>query len=191
LKKACNLSNNSIQTAIKRKSNLKDKTLNKILDTFPEINPTWLLTGKESMLKEESITNKNNKGIPYFNNSASENSIEWFIKNLNSPKSYIQLPGVQDCDFAINIVERSMTPTLNPSDVIVCKKITDRSIILFGSVYFIVTQDLFTVKILKPGNKNKTIKLCNSNDFNDSLEIHRDKILNLYLVKCIFRKIQF
>ncbi|MFW2137141.1 S24 family peptidase [Chryseobacterium sp. TY4] len=44
--KACGLSNNSIQTAIKRQANLKDETLNTILNTFPRYNPTWVLMGK-------------------------------------------------------------------------------------------------------------------------------------------------
>ncbi|GFD81286.1 hypothetical protein KUL118_41480 [Tenacibaculum sp. KUL118] len=44
------VSNNSIGTAIRRKSSFKSNVLNKILHSFPEINPTWLLTGKEEML---------------------------------------------------------------------------------------------------------------------------------------------
>ncbi|WP_437823229.1 hypothetical protein [Tenacibaculum mesophilum] len=50
------VSNNSIGTAIRRKSSFKSNVLNKILHSFPEINPTWLLTGKEEMLL--SITNE-------------------------------------------------------------------------------------------------------------------------------------
>lgn len=46
-----NMSNNSIQTAIKRNSNLKDDTLNSILRCFPDISPEWLLTGNGEMLR--------------------------------------------------------------------------------------------------------------------------------------------
>jgi hypothetical protein len=49
--KATGMSNNSIQTAIKRKSNLKDDTLNSILIKFKHINPSWLLTGEGVMLR--------------------------------------------------------------------------------------------------------------------------------------------
>lgn len=60
--KSVNLSNNSIQTAIKRKSNLKDETLNSILNSYPNIDPEWLLTGKGERLrqvkeKETSLSN--------------------------------------------------------------------------------------------------------------------------------------
>ena len=51
-----NVSNNSVGTAIRRKSSFKSNVLNKILLSFPEIDPTWLLTGRGHMiLKEETI----------------------------------------------------------------------------------------------------------------------------------------
>ena len=58
-----NVSNNSVGTAIRRKSSFKSNVLNKILHSFPEINPTWLLTGREEMLinnKVEGIANEPN-----------------------------------------------------------------------------------------------------------------------------------
>lgn len=51
------VSNNSIGTSIRRKASFKSNVLNKILNSFPEINPTWLLTGKEEMLKKDQIKN--------------------------------------------------------------------------------------------------------------------------------------
>ncbi len=45
-----NVSNNSVGTAIRRKASFKSSVLNKILNSFPDINPTWLLTGKGEML---------------------------------------------------------------------------------------------------------------------------------------------
>ncbi|CAA0252453.1 conserved hypothetical protein [Tenacibaculum maritimum] len=47
------VSNNSIRIAIHKGSSFKSNVLNKILNRFPEINPTWLLTGKEDMLLED------------------------------------------------------------------------------------------------------------------------------------------
>ena len=53
------VSNNSIGTAIRRKASFKSNVLNKILNAFPEINPTWLLTGKGKMLiKGESYASE-------------------------------------------------------------------------------------------------------------------------------------
>ncbi|CAM1344859.1 hypothetical protein [Tenacibaculum amylolyticum] len=49
-----NVSNNSIGTAIRRKASFKSNVLNKILNAFPEVDPTWLLTGKGRMLLNDS-----------------------------------------------------------------------------------------------------------------------------------------
>lgn len=47
---SCGLNNGSIQAAIKRNTGIKDETMNTILDTYPEINPVWLLRGEGEML---------------------------------------------------------------------------------------------------------------------------------------------
>ncbi|ROI09762.1 transcriptional regulator [Chryseobacterium sp. H3056] len=57
--KACGLSNNSIQTAIKRKSNLKDETLNSILNAFPKYSANWILTGKGEKLVDNVLVSQN------------------------------------------------------------------------------------------------------------------------------------
>lgn len=44
------VSNNSIGTAIRRHASFKSNVLNKILQAFPQVNPTWLLTGQGEML---------------------------------------------------------------------------------------------------------------------------------------------
>ena len=48
------VSNNSIGTAIRRKASFKSNVLNKILHAFPEVDPTWLLTGRGTMFLEGS-----------------------------------------------------------------------------------------------------------------------------------------
>lgn len=59
--KACGLSNNSIQTAIKRQANLKDETLNTILNTFPRYNPTWVLMGKGEKLVDNVLVTQHQR----------------------------------------------------------------------------------------------------------------------------------
>ncbi|WP_440880116.1 hypothetical protein [Tenacibaculum sp. C7A-26P2] len=62
------VSNNSIGTAIRRKASFKSNVLNKILISFPEINPTWLLTGKGTIFLEKNLDNfVNEPSISYEN----------------------------------------------------------------------------------------------------------------------------
>jgi hypothetical protein len=58
--KLANLSVGLIGRARRNKSGLHTDTIEKILHTFPELNPTWLLTGNGSMLL--SKTNNVPKG---------------------------------------------------------------------------------------------------------------------------------
>ncbi len=81
--KKVGLSNNSIQTAIKRNSNLKDETLNSILKTFPETNPTWLLTGEGSML--QNIVSEPN---PQYPSSLDEEKIQYVIEHFELCKKH-------------------------------------------------------------------------------------------------------
>lgn len=55
----------TIDKAIKTNSNLRSDFLAKIIETYPEINPYWLLTGKGEMLNtfdEEGVVSTINSG---------------------------------------------------------------------------------------------------------------------------------
>lgn len=81
--KKTGLSNNSIQTAIKRNSNLKDETLNTILKKFPQIDPTWLLTGQGSM-----IQNMVSEPNPQYPTVLDEEKIQYIIEHFELCKKH-------------------------------------------------------------------------------------------------------
>ncbi len=91
------VSNNSIGTAIRRKASFKSNVLNKILNSFPDVNPTWLLTGKGSMIlndiTREPESDYKNQKLHY---QIKENLIELLLEDnevknvlLNQVKSII------------------------------------------------------------------------------------------------------
>ncbi|HAO15550.1 MAG TPA: hypothetical protein DDE71_08330 [Tenacibaculum sp.] len=80
------VSNNSIGTAIRRKASFKSNVLNKILISFPEINPTWLLTGKGTIFLEKNLDNfVNEPSISYenqeLNHLIKEKIVETILQN--------------------------------------------------------------------------------------------------------------
>lgn len=80
------VSNNSIGTAIRRKASFKSNVLNKILISFPEINPTWLLTGKGTIFLEKNLDNfVNEPSISYENQELNllikEKIVETILQN--------------------------------------------------------------------------------------------------------------
>lgn len=59
----CGLSNSTIRIAISRRTNLKDETLNSILNAFPEIDARWLLTGVGSMYQNDQLAETEESSI--------------------------------------------------------------------------------------------------------------------------------
>ncbi len=100
--KATGMSNNSIQTAIKRNSNLKDDTLNSILICFPDISAEWLLTGNGSMLKEEKINSFVNEPVANYGDISSikilkeevklqKEKIEFYLEQIDYFKNQLAI----------------------------------------------------------------------------------------------------
>jgi len=87
--KSLGLANNTIQKAIKRSGSVKDDTMNKILEVYPEINPIWLLMGKGDMILNESNQNHVKEGEPVYNRETGIDAQfeEMFARYLKSPKA--------------------------------------------------------------------------------------------------------
>lgn len=83
--KKVGLSNNSIQIALKRNSNLKDETLNNILNVFHDINPAWLLTGKGEMFRELDLASEPDSK---YSNTLDEEKIQYVIDRFESCKKH-------------------------------------------------------------------------------------------------------
>ena len=137
--------------------------------------------------------------IPYFDVDATATPMEIFNDQTSTPSAQMDLPGFAGCDFAINVAGHSMYPSIESGSMIICKKINDKSIILYGEVYLIVTQDYRMVKRVKKSSK-KGYVICASDNHNgrtstggntyEDVEIPIDKIIHLYLVKGAIKRLQ-
>ncbi|WP_209400868.1 hypothetical protein [Pseudozobellia sp. WGM2] len=85
--KKVGLSNNSIGAVIRRKTSVKDETLNSILHAYPDIDPTWLLIGEGNMLKSETSLQSNPNKMVLSDFSDLEIT-EYIAQNLNRFKSF-------------------------------------------------------------------------------------------------------
>lgn len=129
------------------------------------------------------IPDGNGEGIPYYEIEASAGPIEMFADSPEIPALKLVIPGFEDCDLALNVWGMSMSPVYDPGDVVICKRINDQRYILYGEVYLVITAEFRTIKYLRRGSKDQLIKLVSHNPEFDPMEIERDGILHLYLVK--------
>lgn len=137
------------------------------------------------------------KGVPFYDIDISGGAVQLFSDNPELPTLYISAPGFEDCDFGLPIFGNSMYPTYENGVVVMCKKITDKTIIQPGECYLIVTADHRMVKRLlknkKPGHwlavsDNPSIDTSTGSKVYGDFEIPMDKVLHLYIIKgCIKR----
>lgn len=131
---------------------------------------------------ENAVTRLKPKGIAYYNLDVSAGPIEMF-QDESEVAEQISIPGFQDCDIAINVWGDSMYPHYRAGNMIICKEVEDKSLILFGEVYLVITQGYRTIKYLKKHDEAHMVILRSANDKYDDVEVGRDSIIKLYHVK--------
>lgn len=210
------LSNGYLGTQLKRNGNLGEEILNKLVDNCLDINPTWLLTGRGSMVKIDNYAQnlnqdnnnylqepsspgfkvtKKDKPIPLYNvqeaTSAAtifsdENSVEFIDE--------ITIPNLPKCDGAVYISSDSMYPLLKSGDIVIYKKVA-ASIenIYWGEMYLISLlnadkEEYVMVKWIQKSEKGDDfVKLVSENKFHESKDFPMDAITGLALVKASIR----
>lgn len=175
--------NGTIQKVIKGDKNIGSDGLSKMFDKFPDLDPAWLF-GKESHFHGVSHTEKSPKrGVPYYGDVwATAGLIEGIMDAKEEAISYIEAPGLEMCDAAIQVVGDSMVTKFESGDVILIKK-SDKRHIVWGSAYLVVTSDLRTVTLLYPGERQEEVKLVSTNGTYPPFSVAIDDILHLFIVK--------
>lgn len=162
---------------------ISSKSLNKISQSFPELNTLWLTSGEGEMLNtgktdaptSQIINNENeliaalDKGIkllPEVDFKFAAGQIE-LINGTENVKRYWFLPDCKDCEAIAQISGDSMSPAYPSGCWVALKKYgfssDDATQIPFGNVFGIVVQDKFTgdyhghIKILR---RYKDQELC-------------------------------
>lgn len=195
------------------KANLSGKFATKIIAKYPEFSYAWLLTGEGDMLvNTESKTERKSSatpngrrlgpdedwGTPIFDISATAGGIDNINQLPEVPSFRVKVPGYEDCNFGMYVFGHSMYPTIETGSLILCRKINNKQLIMYGEIYLVRTADYFMVKRLQKSTEQGCV-LCTSdnyeqrsNDFKrfEPFDLPIDTILDLYLVKGIIKKTQ-
>lgn len=154
----------------KLQATVSDVSIAKILVTYPDLNPDWLLTGKGSMLREQQesnvpVVNYEHKGAPYYDIDFIGGFDDVFNDQTTHPAYCIDFApynkeGVMWC----NLTGHSMEPELNNGDVIAIREMkTPIEYLPLGEIYAFVTDEYRTVKRLARSSREGFIKLVPSN----------------------------
>jgi len=140
--------------------------IEKLLNIYKVLNPTWLLTGEgpmlinaghsivnEPMVEYNRITVKSdsvsqfpcktvsplsNASIPLYSVDAIAGVVEVYEQvSGNEPIAYIEIPNLPKCDGAIYVVGDSMYPLLKSGDIIIYKVLHNVQNIMWGEIYLL------------------------------------------------------
>lgn len=147
---------------------------------------------------KKNIPSLISEGTPIYDIAATATQAEMVSQVPEIPNFYVNVPGYEDCNFGMYVHGHSMYPTIENGSLILCRKLTDKGVIMYGEIYLIRTADYLMVKRIQK-NEDKKHVLCTSDNFEkrsndyrryEPFELERDKILDLYLVKGIIKKTQ-
>lgn len=123
------------------------------------------------------------KIIRYYDIEASATPTEMYDLSSNIKYRDIVVPGFSDCEIAVNVWGDSMEPILHSGEIVLMKEWKER-FIEFGQIYMIVTTGSHRmIKYVRPGKKPETISCESENDYYSPVEIEKEDILKMYLVK--------
>lgn len=154
---------------------------------------------KDASLRKKHASNAHAPvGTPIYEVPATASQMDHISQLPEQPSFNVSIPGYEDCNFGMYVFGHSMYPTIESGSLVLCRKITDKGVILFGEIYLVRTADYLMVKRLQKSDR-KGYVLCTSDNFEQRTEKFRrfepfdipvDKIIDLYIVKGIMKKTQ-
>ena len=209
--KDCNLSQGLIHQAKSGKSDLGQKTIDKILIRYQDLNKVWLLTGDGEMLnyeidktddpppqmitlsKTENLPVKSyTSGVPYYN----VDFLGGFDIVINDqtivPEYCIDFKQYNKATCWCDITGHSMEPEINSGDIIALKEIEDFSFLPYGEIYAIITSNgMRTVKRIGPASSPDMYALIPTNKSPEYgiQEIPKEMIVRVFSVLGCMKKL--
>lgn len=183
---------------------LSSRSVNKILDFYPDINRVWLLTGEGEMLRTDGATavsvSENTpppqlipappgKGLPLiplpamagFLKGAADidpNEIEWYF-----------VPAFRDCQFLIRVKGESMSPRYLSGDIVACREVQDTGTFFqWGKTYVLDTDQGVVIKRVRPSEKENHILCVSDNPDYDPFDVPIAGIYHLAIVRGLIRE---
>lgn len=173
--------------------------LEKILNAFPELNRTWLLTGEGSMLRN----NNNESNETYENNETNNHTLPLIPIAAVAGFNGLDIPGIpltqcpqysipdfieQKAEYLIRVSGSSMYPKYSSGDILACRRIQEITFIQWGKIYVIDSQQGAMVKRLFEIPDNPEHILCQSdNPKYPPFQLPKSEIRSLSIVVGVIR----
>lgn len=177
---AVSLSNGAVS---KMGENTRRQTIDKISNTFPDLNTDWLLTGSGNMINNadnQLALNSEQKGVPFFADlPVSAGRLDTIMQGAE-PTGYVDIPGVRPTAL-FPVIGCSMQPEINPGDVVGVTEVSSWDRIDPDKVYMVITHEDRMIKHLATDNEDDSILWCISPNY-PKFKISKSDIKYIYRI---------
>lgn len=189
------LSVGQIGKAIINNSGINSSSIEKILHSYSDINPEWLLTGKGSMLKSDLVSSvlvPHKKGIPMLPFDAFAGIGDSTVQGINfdtiEERYVIPLFDGIKIDFMIPVRGSSMYPKYSSGDVVACRLINELLFVQWNKVYVIdsSSQGVIMKRLLKGDDSERVICRSDNKEYGD-FQVPMTDIRSIALVVGVIR----
>lgn len=152
--------------------NTRRTSLDKISNTYPMINISWLLTGEGEMLNTDSsvpIAVRTPAGeadatlVLLLPVSAQGGSLNDFVVSVKENDCEKVVSPIRSVDFAMTVSGDSMAPEYPNGSRIFVKKINEKAFIEWGKAYVLDTCNGSIIKILTPSEQEGHVRCLSIN----------------------------
>lgn len=179
-------------------SNIGSDKCEKICYTYPDLNLTWLITGKGDMLntppqpapahEETPVAYKSKEGIPLIPIDAMAGAL---TENSQAVMEYecehYVIPMFKGAEFLIPVKGDSMQPKYYSGDIVACKRLPLNTFFQWNRTYVIDSEQGVLIKRVKKGEDDNHIILVSDNPEYDPFTLEKSGIYSLALVIGVVR----
>lgn len=154
---------------------IQPKTLEKIVEKYPDLNRSWLLTGEGEMLKPSPVArpeetppagdgrHADGASIPLLPISARGGTLNDFVVSVKDYECEKVVSPVRDAELAVYVSGDSMSPEYPNGSQVYVKRINEKAFIEWGRVYMLDTCNGVVIKKIIPSDRENCITCLSIN----------------------------
>ena len=183
--KSIGMSNASFGKSLRSGGAIGTDKLENILNVYPELSPSWLVSGEGPMLRGDDqpakVSYDPSVGKPYFDVDFIGGFSEIFNDQTTLPACNVLVPGFEKASVWCNVTGHSMEPKINHGDIIALRECSINDI-QYGEIYAVVLDTIRTIKILRRGSCSDVLRYVPINQDFDEQEFPVSRIIRVFEV---------
>ncbi len=183
--KSIGMSNASFGKSLRSGGAIGTDKLENILNVYPELSPSWLVSGEGPMLRDDDqpakVSYDPSVGKPYFDVDFIGGFSEIFNDQTTLPACNVLVPGFEKASVWCNVTGHSMEPKINHGDIIALRECSINDI-QYGEIYAVVLDTIRTIKILRRGSNSDVLRYVPINQDFDEQEFPISRIIRVFEV---------